>query len=68
MALFAAQVRGGYLEQGEGADRDEDHPDAVHVRMVHTRSPGRNRANVLSWSRPDDVAGGCADWGADSRP
>ena len=36
MALFAAQVRGGYLEQGEGADRDEDHPDAVHVRMVHS--------------------------------
>jgi len=56
-ALFAAQVRCCYFEQGERADRDEDHPDGVHIRMVQARSPGRNRANVLSLSRPDDVTG-----------
>src|SRR4029453_8816119 len=55
LALLATEVCGCHLEEGEGADGDERLPDAVQDAMVHTLAPGRNRANVLSGSRPDDV-------------
>jgi hypothetical protein len=66
-ALFAAEVRRGDLEQSEGTDRDDDHPDDVHVGIVQERPFVRNRANVLSSSGPDDVGAQSTLVAADSR-
>ena len=55
MTLLAAKVRGGDLQQGKSADREDDHPDGVHDRHPARRTGGPKPGERHVTDRPDDV-------------
>jgi len=58
--LFAAEMMGGQLEAGEGADGEDDHAQRVHGVILIPAVRGRHPANVMSlraeWRIRDQAA------------
>jgi hypothetical protein len=53
--LFTPEIRGGELQEGEGADREDDHPDGIHVPHPAWRRRRRKSGERHILDRPDDV-------------